>query len=580
MENTDHNSSNLSVLVLSSDQEITQNLISNNKSGHTLLARESWSEVSGDSEIMANNAMVILDVDSFDTASKGVKQLIKIKQDDPTQILMVVGEKERLAEFLQSNTQPLIYRAFTKPAHPNQILLAFKHGMQMHKDLVVRRDNNEDLTLVGPEENNATLDTIMESGKFNPLPYVAAAGLVLAAIGGWFAFGGADEQEQVQSIVSAPEVILEDAAQENLTPDVSQINNLNQLAASAVYNGQLISPAGQNALEFYNQVLEIDSYDNTAYEGRLEVASLLRASYPDLIKSGKFDEAIETLDVLRELQPLNAENETMALALETQIEQHVNTVRESGSQAQIAETTAVLASITPKVNASKNLSEALEKEKLLLNKIDSAIAADAVLPTQDDNAYDLLSGAIKKNSISKANIQPRVVSLSEKIMQMASVSFKADELEETAKLLDLVKPLNVNKDQVKAAQSQLKERQNQIALASQEAAEKLLAEQQKEVVKEEIAKIRPAKLIKRPPPNYPVGAKRKNIEGWVEMAFSIDAKGKPYDITVVESEPAEVFNKEAMKSVKKWRFDPAFNETTNEAAESYVESVKLTFQLQ
>ena len=107
-----------------------------------------------------------------------------------------------------------------------------------------------------------------------------------------------------------------------------------------------------------------------------------------------------------------------------------------------------------------------------------------------------------------------------------------------------------------------------------------MAEQQKEVVKEEIAKIRPAKLIKRPPPNYPVGAKRKNIEGWVEMAFSIDAKGKPYDITVVESEPAEVFNKEAMKSVKKWRFDPAFNETTNEAAESYVESVKLTFQLQ
>ena len=147
----------------------------------------------------------------------------------------------------------------------------------------------------------------------------------------------------------------------------------------------------------------------------------------------------------------------MALALETQIEQHVNTVRESGSQAQIAETTAVLASIAPKVNASKNLSEALEKEKLLLNKIDSAIAADAVLPTQDDNAYDLLSGAIKKNSISKANIQPRVVSLSEKIMQMASVSFKADELEETAKLLDLVKPLNVNKDQVKAAQSQLKD---------------------------------------------------------------------------------------------------------------------------
>ena len=579
MDNTEQDITNLSqsVLIVSSDHEITDTIISNNNSGFDVQARASWEEFLGEPELLANNGITIFDIDGFANTQQSVKQLIKIKQDDPTQVLIAIGDKDELGEFLKSNTQALIYRAFTKPVNPSQVLLAFKHGMKMHEELVVRRDAGEDLTVVGPAENRATLDTISDSGKTNPILYIAA-GVAALAIGGWLMFGGG-EPEQAPVIVETPQIVEDDSLAQELGPDISQINNLNQLASTAVLDGRLISPAGQNALEYYNQVLEIDSYDNTAYEGRQLIAEKLRENYAGLLKTAKFDKAIETLEVLRDLQPLNAQNEEMTLALESQIEQHVNTVRSDGSAEEIAKTTAILTSIGPKIKNTSNLANALEAETKILATIDAALNSDTVLPSQDGNAYNLLSGAVKDNSISKANLQPRLLSLSEKILQMASASFKTDNFDDTSKLLNLVKPLKVNKKQVEIAEEKLKARQEEIALAAIEAETIIEEVAVEEAEPEPPARILPAKLLKRPPPNYPRAASQKNIEGWVELTFSIDVKGRPADIVILDSEPKNVFEKEAMRSVKKWRFEPAFNETTNEPVISTVSATKVRFQL-
>ena len=300
MDNTEQDIPKLSqsVLIVSSDHEITDTIISNNNSGFDVQARASWEEFLHEPESLVNNGITILDIDGFADTQQSVKQLIKIKQDDPTQVLIAIGDKDELGEFLKSNTQALIYRAFTKPVNPSQVLLAFKHGMKMHEELVVRRDAGEDLTIVGPAENRATLDTISDSGKTNPILYIAA-GVAALAIGSWLMFGGG-EPEQAPVVVETPQIFEDDSLAQELVPDISQINNLNQLAATAFLDGRLISPAGQNALEYYNQVLDIDSYDNTAYEGRQLIAEKLRENYTGLLKTAKFDKAIETLEVLRD----------------------------------------------------------------------------------------------------------------------------------------------------------------------------------------------------------------------------------------------------------------------------------------
>ncbi len=56
---------------------------------------------------------------------------------------------------------------------------------------------------------------------------------------------------------------------------------------------------------------------------------------------------------------------------------------------------------------------------------------------------------------------------------------------------------------------------------------------------------------------YPARAKAKEIEGFVTLSLLINSSGKIDTMKVIESEPAGVFDKSVMRTVKKWIFEPA-----------------------
>jgi TonB family protein len=58
-------------------------------------------------------------------------------------------------------------------------------------------------------------------------------------------------------------------------------------------------------------------------------------------------------------------------------------------------------------------------------------------------------------------------------------------------------------------------------------------------------------------PEFPESARRKGITGWVEVVFTVTAKGTVADAEVRSSSPEEVFDDAAVKAVKQWRFEPA-----------------------
>ena len=55
---------------------------------------------------------------------------------------------------------------------------------------------------------------------------------------------------------------------------------------------------------------------------------------------------------------------------------------------------------------------------------------------------------------------------------------------------------------------------------------------------------------------YPEVALRKNIEGWVELAYAIGADGKVSNITLLASDPVGVFDAAATKAVSRVRYQP------------------------
>lgn len=67
---------------------------------------------------------------------------------------------------------------------------------------------------------------------------------------------------------------------------------------------------------------------------------------------------------------------------------------------------------------------------------------------------------------------------------------------------------------------------------------------------------RPLVALTRMPPVYPLGAKRKGVEGWVSVRFIVNEKGSVEEITILDARPEGVFETSVKRCVAGWRFQP------------------------
>jgi protein TonB len=59
------------------------------------------------------------------------------------------------------------------------------------------------------------------------------------------------------------------------------------------------------------------------------------------------------------------------------------------------------------------------------------------------------------------------------------------------------------------------------------------------------------------PPEYPASARAAGTSGWVALEFDVETDGSVANITVLGSEPKDVFDKAAVAAAHKWRYRPA-----------------------
>jgi periplasmic protein TonB len=87
--------------------------------------------------------------------------------------------------------------------------------------------------------------------------------------------------------------------------------------------------------------------------------------------------------------------------------------------------------------------------------------------------------------------------------------------------------------------------------------------------------------IVRIEPQYPRDALLRNIEGWVQLRFTINPDGSVADPTVIAAEPPRIFNREAVRAILRWKFRPRIvdGQPVARQAEQIIE-FKITADLQ
>lgn len=79
-------------------------------------------------------------------------------------------------------------------------------------------------------------------------------------------------------------------------------------------------------------------------------------------------------------------------------------------------------------------------------------------------------------------------------------------------------------------------------------------------------------------PRFPTEAARQGISGWVLLNFSIDESGSVTDVSVVAAEPKNIFEREAIRALRRWKYQPQLVE--GKAIKQTNLQVQLDFQLQ
>ncbi len=57
-------------------------------------------------------------------------------------------------------------------------------------------------------------------------------------------------------------------------------------------------------------------------------------------------------------------------------------------------------------------------------------------------------------------------------------------------------------------------------------------------------------------PEYPPRAKQRGIEGWVDVEFTISPVGTVQNAFVIGAEPSTIFNRAALRAIRKWKYNP------------------------
>ncbi len=287
------------------------------------------------------------------------------------------------------------------------------------------------------------------------------------------------------------------------------------LANARLEEGDLLTPANDNARYYYELVLTTDPGNTAARQGLTVVANTLVLQARSQIDSGNFNEAQNLLDDIRAIDPSNTE----LVAAEAALVNARNAIAERQRQAEAErqreiERQAEAERIAEAERQAAEARAAAERAAAEQAAAEAAAAAAVAEQTSDETSTGPGAGVAGGAAAASAPSNDNVV-------QGPRTSAPATDSAGTAE------PPVANT----SAQATPPAQAAPVPVSS-------------------------LRRIKYVAPKYPRAAERRNQSGWVDVVFIVAMDGSVKDIEIRGSEPGQTFVNAAVRAVEKWEFEP------------------------
>ncbi|HEU4654803.1 MAG TPA: TonB family protein [Steroidobacteraceae bacterium] len=492
--------------------------------------------------------------------------LTRLNAQFPELILMATGRREEEASVTPLVSSGRVYRFLHKPISPPRAQLFIGAATRRYQEMQAF----EPIAL-------ATVRTVRTMAGRSPIRRYAAGAIaviaILCAVVLWRSNEKHSMAPTVQHTASGP------TTQDQVADYLARAN-------IALATGRLAEPKGDNALEFYQRVLRLQPNNRDARAGIQRTFDALTKQIEAAIASRNLRDAAASLAQLQRVQPnhprLAEFRQSIAVLQRARVAVPPPPTQEPDvAPAEAAENAAAASDATTTVPEQPNTlaqdsasqepqpaaSSPSSNEPATPSDGETVIAEELAIATRlrergvlieppGDNAFERLL-ELHARSPDSPSVRAEQQRLAFALLEQTRTALAANDTETADRFVKAAETLLPGMTTTRTLQQQVDAARAQ-AQANAPVQAALLPRRQ------EVAA------------NYPLDARRRGIEGWVDIEFTITPQGDTDELIVRDADPRDVFEKAALDAVKRWKFEPVIK---NGAATSQRAILRVRFTM-
>lgn len=301
----------------------------------------------------------------------------------------------------------------------------------------------------------------------------------------------------------------------------TRVRALVSQANERIERGRLLTPSGSSARDALLEARRLDPTDPTIAQAIRDLSGTLADEARKSLAAGKTDDAQAYVNGARQLGSAGAELAQVERAL--------------------AEATRTAAASAPAANAASRRPGAAAgpNTDALVAEVRQRLTDGKLIDPPGTSAKDALE-ELRSATPNRPEVEELSRTLSTQLLNSGKQAMAAKAYDRSAQLIAASREVGARYNEAPIAQAELE----------------LASAREQNALESNVVSAAALKRVRMISPVYPESARKRGVEGWVELAFTVTPKGNVEDVEVRNASPAEVFDDAATRAVRQWRFEP------------------------